>query len=187
MNKNYKRAMVVALVVMAVLLLYATRVTERRPSPVTLESPENGNFDPPEAVNPRARQEEVPSAPAREEGEKGLEISLIDLGGFQAGDELDLFIPQEGTSYRGRISTVEMTSSGNRVLSGKFEGGHRFIFTVGQFQTFGSVQTDKGRYQLETRDGNGRIISLSAINRKLDFSKPDYVISRHTDQPPQGE
>ncbi len=79
------------------------------------------------------------------------------------------------------------TGAGNRVLTGFLgspEQRQRFIFTVGESQTFGTIQTARGRYQLETRGGSGRIISVSKINEKLDFSQPDYVIPERQEQRP---
>lgn len=124
--------------------------------------------------------------PARE-GDQGIEITLVDLGGFTEGDVVRLFIPQEGQRYEGPVQEVMTTGAGNRVLTGFLgspEQRQRFIFTVGESQTFGTIQTAQGRYQLETRGGRGRIISVSKINEKLDFSQPDYVIPERQDQRP---
>ena len=107
---------------------------------------------------------------------KGMSVSLNDLSNFKAGDVIALFIPQEDSVHEGRITDVSMTESGNRVIIGFLDGNHRFIFTVGQFQTFGTIQTQAGRYQLETRDGAGKIVSVQAIKESLDFIQPDYVI-----------
>ena len=96
-------------------------------------------------------------------------------------DEIDLYIPQENRSYLGEVAEVDLTATGNRVLSGFFDKEmrrHRFIFTVGVSQTFGTLQTPKERYQLEVRNGVGRIISVAEITQDLDFSKPDYVIPK---------
>ena len=124
--------------------------------------------------------------PARE-GDQGIEITLVDLDGFAEGDVVRLFIPQEGQRYEGPVQEVMTTGAGNRVLTGFLgppEQRQRFIFTVGESQTFGTIQTAQGRYQLETRGGSGRIISVSKINEKLDFSQPDYVIPERREQRP---
>jgi hypothetical protein len=55
---------------------------------------------------------------------------------------------------------------------------YRFVFTVGRLQTFGTLHTSKGRYQLEARDGIARLVSAREINRDLDFSKPDYIVTK---------
>ena len=129
---------------------------------------------------------EAAEVPA-EEGDRGIEITLADVGLFSEGDVVSLFIPQEGQRYEGPVQEVMTTGSGNRVLTGFLgppEQGQRFIFTVGESQTFGTIQTAQGRYQLETRNGSGRIISVSKINEKLDFSEPDYVIPEREEQRP---
>ena len=126
---------------------------------------------------------EVPAT----EGDQGIEITLVDLDGFAEGDVVRLFIPQEGQRYEGPVQEVMTTGAGNRVLTGFLgppEQRQRFIFTVGESQTFGTIQTARGRYQLETRGGSGRIISVSKINEKLDFSQPDYVIPERQEQRP---
>jgi len=122
-----------------------------------------------------------------EEGDQGIEITLADMGLFTEGDVVSLFIPQEGQRYEGPVEEVMTTGAGNRVLTGFLgppEQRQRFIFTVGESQTFGAIQTAQGRYQLETRNGSGRIISVSKINEKLDFSQPDYVIPAREEKRP---
>ena len=129
---------------------------------------------------------EAAEVPA-EEGDRGIEITLADMGLFTEGDVVSLFIPQEGQRYEGPVQEVMTTGAGNRILTGFLgppERGQRFIFTVGESQTFGTIQTAQGRYQLETRNGSGRIISVSKINEKLDFSQPDYVIPEREEQRP---
>ena len=110
---------------------------------------------------------------------KGVEITLFDLSMYEVGDEIALLIPQEDRVYKGGITDAQTTAAGNRVITGFFDGSlkrQRFIFTVGSSQTFGTLQTSEGRYQLETRNGVGRIISVVEINEGLDFSKPDFRI-----------
>ena len=110
---------------------------------------------------------------------KGVEIALFDLSMHEVGDEIALLIPQENRVYQGSITDAQTTAAGNRVITGFFDGSmkrQRFIFTVGSYQTFGTLQTSEGRYQLETRNGVGRIISVVEINEGLDFSKPDFRI-----------
>ena len=110
---------------------------------------------------------------------KGFEITLFDLSMYEVGDEIALLIPQEDRVYQGSVTDAQTTVAGNRVITGFFDGSlkrQRFIFTVGSSQTFGTLQTSKGRYQLETRNGVGRIISIVEINEGLDFSKPDFRI-----------
>ena len=141
---------------------------------------EEGNYSGVQPVNEEPGIAAGRSSPAGSlKPEKGLEITLTNLSVLEVGDEIDLFIPQENRSYRGNIAKVDVTASDNRVLTGFFESEmrrHRFIFTVGESQTFGTLQTTQGRYQLEVTGGIGRIISTAEINKNMDFSKPDYVI-----------
>lgn len=107
---------------------------------------------------------------------KGMPVNLDDFSNRKAGDEISIFVPQEDSVHQGIITKVSTTESGNRVITGFLGSKHRFVFTVGKFQTFGTIQTQSGRYQMEARDGAGRIVSVKAINEGLDFSQPDYVV-----------
>ena len=171
---------ILVLTILIVLLRYEDAETPGIP-----QATDGGNLQGTETVIPETANANEPARAPRREGESGLDIELADLSGFNIGDELELFIPQENRSHRGRVNDMEITASGNRVLKGVFDSGHRFIFTVGRLQTFGTIRTESGQYQLETRDGSGRIISLAAINEKLDFTKPDYVIPGRIDVPPE--
>ena len=150
---------------------------------------EEGNYSGTRFVNKklRAKTEGDARAGSPSSGE-GREITLTDLSVHEVGDEIDMFIPQENRSYRGEVTKVDITAAGNRVLTGFFEADkqrHRFIFTTGQYQTFGTLQTAIGRYQLEARNGLGRLISTAEINQKLDFSSPDYLIPERVDPIPE--
>ena len=112
-------------------------------------------------------------------GQKGRAITLADLAGLGVRDQIAIYIPQEDSEYQGTVSDVNVTAAGNQVIVGHLvdQGReYRFVFTVGAKQTFGTLHTPAGRYQLETREGVGRIISTATINQGLDFSQPDYVI-----------
>ncbi len=116
---------------------------------------------------------------------KGMSVNMNDLSNLNGGDEIAIFVPQEDSVHEGLITEASTTPSGNRVITGFLDGRHRFVFTVGEFQTFGTIQTETGRYQLEVRDGTGRIISVKTINEGLDFSQPDYVVPEKKIQPPE--
>ena len=122
------------------------------------------------------------------EGVRGVEIELQDLSDYAVGDEIALLIPQENRWYQSSVAQVNTTRAGNRVLTGFLDiadNQHRFTFTVGRLQTFGTIQTNRGLYQLEVRDGRGLIISTRKINEKLDFSVPDYVLPERKQLPPE--
>lgn len=119
---------------------------------------------------------------------RGAAVRLQDLSGLVPGDAISLYVPQEDASYQGQVSDSNLTEAGNRVLTGRLqtaERDYRFVFTVGRFQTFGTFYTPKGSYQLETRDGVGRIVSGATIREGLDFSEPDYVLPERKPLPPE--
>ena len=105
-------------------------------------------------------------------------LEVAGLDGLVAGDRLTIAIPQEDKTYTVNISDVTVSQSGNRSLSGFIDGQsiYRFLITVGSKQTFATLKTPGGQYQMEARDGIGRLIPTAAIKAKLDYTKPDYVI-----------
>ena len=167
---------------LAFFLLYLPERPDPMVSPSVVPLEIEGNYSINQSVNDEPTIAKVESFPTYSQNEgKGREIILSDLSAHAVGDEIDLYIPQENRSYLGEVAEVDLTATGNRVLSGFFDKEmrrHRFIFTVGVSQTFGTLQTPKERYQLEVRNGVGRIISVAEITQDLDFSKPDYVIPK---------
>lgn len=112
-------------------------------------------------------------------GQRGEPIKLAGIDRLQPGESFAYYIPQEDRRYGARVAEVSVSASGNRIVAGfsRQEGvDYRFLFTVGRQQTFGTIYTPAGRYQLETRSGLGTIISGQTISEGLDFSQPDYVI-----------
>ena len=111
--------------------------------------------------------------------EKGFGIELVDLGALGVEDRIAFYVPQEDVEYEGQVTGLNTTASGNKVIVGslfKEDRPFRFVFTVGARQTFGTLHTPQGRYQLETRDGIGRIVSARTLKEGLDYSEPDYLI-----------
>lgn len=119
--------------------------------------------------------------PVPESGLKGIYLQVADLGELGEDDRIAFYIPQEDSHLSGYVGETSLTESGNKVIIGMLlDKGieYRFVFTVGRLQTFGTLNTSKGRYQLEARDGIGRLVSAREINRDLDFSKPDYIVTK---------
>ena len=171
-------------------LLYLPGVPNSKDPPVVEISQEKGNYSSKQSVNgePSMANGRGSSADSLNEG-TGREIKLNDMSALNVDDEIDLYIPQENRSYRGEVAKISVTAAGNRVLSGFFDSEmrrYRFIFTVGASQTFGTLQTGQGRYQLEVRNGLGRIVSAEQLNQNLDFSKPDYLIPKRREPMGQG-
>jgi hypothetical protein len=119
--------------------------------------------------------------PVPESGLKGMYLQVADLSELTEGDRVAIYIPQEDSDLSGYVGETSLTESGNKIITGRlldkgFE--YRFVFTVGRLQTFGTLHTPKGRYQLEARDGIARLVSAREIDRDLDFSKPDYIVTK---------
>ena len=106
-------------------------------------------------------------------------FELADLSDAQVGETVSFFLPQENRDIRLVVSESRQTPAGNRTLIAENlnEGVyHRLILTMGQFQSFGNIQTDRDRYQFAIANGTGDIHSVSAMNRRLDGSASDFVI-----------
>lgn len=181
-------AALVALVAMVGLILLWPNVKEpEMPRPLEKEEapakPSAFQQTPPSAYQGTASLIVLPASIST--AGKGMPVNMNDLSNLNGGDEIAIFVPQEDSVHEGLITEASTTPSGNRVITGFLDGRHRFVFTVGEFQTFGTIQTETGRYQLEVRDGTGRIISVKTINEGLDFSQPDYVVPEKKIQPPE--
>ena len=159
-----------------------------------VSSPESGNT---RAVSDVIQQDKPPAVaeglaplllkPAENRGspgEKGMSINLSGLEALGPGDTFSFHIPQEGSTYAAEVAEVRETALGNRIVSGSGATGHPFLFTIGPEMTFGSLQTPAGRYQLEVRDGFGRIVAAETVARDMDHTIPDYVIPRREEAPP---
>ncbi len=119
--------------------------------------------------------------PDEEAGAPGEKIALINLTVLEADDPVSLFIPQEGVTYNGVVEETAVADSGSRSLIGMFdvEGvGYRFVFTVGEKFTFGTLHTPAGRYQLQSEAGIGRLIASTNLPKQHSSVVPDYVMPK---------
>ena len=105
-------------------------------------------------------------------------LAIAGMAGLYEGDALDIVIPQEDVDYTAYVTEVTVSPSGNRSVSGIINNRemYRFVITVGQKRTFATLNTPGGRYQMEARNGIGRLIPAASIKTKLDYTKPDYII-----------
>ncbi len=112
-------------------------------------------------------------------GVKGMAVTIADMRDLSIGDSISFFVPQEDVAYAGAVDEVIVSEAGNKSIVGMFyvDGAdYRFVFTLGQQYTFGTLHTPKGRYQLESIGGQGRLVSTSEINADRDFTIPDYYV-----------
>ncbi len=140
-----------------------------------------------EIGNPPATPPEQPAvviaskhaSPLPEEGIKGQYLNVGNFADLSVGQRIAFHVPQEDSDFPGYVSEVKTTPSGNQIVSGMLEDAgreYRFVITIGALQTFGTLYTSKGRYQMEVRDGVARLVSAAEIDRDLDYSKPDFRI-----------
>lgn len=128
---------------------------------------------------PEGKSEGKSPVPLKLQGVSKLQVNLPDFSKMSAGNPMDFHIPHEDKVYHGIIESSDLNDSGSRSIIGRFDvdgKGYRFVFTIGQQITFGTLHTPLGRYQLEARNGNGVLVSTAEINRNRDFSKPDFII-----------
>lgn len=106
-------------------------------------------------------------------------FELVDLGEVQIGEVVSFFLPHENREIQLTVSETRQTPAGNKVvIAEKLNAGiyHRLILTIGQYQSFGNIQTERDRYQFAIADGSGDIHAVSALNRRLDGSRSDFVV-----------
>lgn len=117
--------------------------------------------------------------PTESKAVRKFTVSVPDFSQMAANDPVEFFIPHENQTYRGTIDSKNTNESGSRGIIGHFdvEGkAYRFVFTVGQQFTFGTLHTPLGRYQLEGKNGTGVLVSTTEVNRIRDSRKPDYIV-----------
>jgi hypothetical protein len=187
--RNWILSILIVMALAAIVMIYLTLDKDQQQLPSHLPSHLPSQLPPSllprEQSSPTLSAEPVMKQPmmveatgAIDEG-VGESVLLSDLSLLLEGDSLSLYIPQEGITVEGLVSDVATTLSGNRVITGQLsesDGTHGFIFTVGASYTSGTLQTATARYQLEIRNGAGRIVATSNLTKKIDYSKLDYVI-----------
>ncbi|MFT7219725.1 MAG: hypothetical protein ACI8Z1_001340 [Candidatus Azotimanducaceae bacterium] len=111
--------------------------------------------------------------------EMGTDFELQDLSSVKIGEAFSFYLTLENRSIKLNVSEVRQTRAGNRVIvaDSMVEGAsHRLILTIGKYQTFGNLQTDRGRYQFELTGGFGAIYAASALQPKSTDADKDYVV-----------
>ena len=108
---------------------------------------------------------------------------LVALAGgmhtWQAGDRVDLVVPQLGISYTTTILRVESLIGGARSYVGRLIEGDRlstFVVTVGANGTFAYLGTPEGSYELVGNRELAWLMPTANMDRHVDYSKPDYFV-----------
>ena len=99
------------------------------------------------------------------------------LGTFT--DHVVLAVPQLGQVYEGAIEEVETDPWGNVSYIGLLrdvdDRDYRFLITAGARNTFASIGTSRGSFELVATGGTlGWLMPTANMDQHVDYSKPDF-------------
>ena len=119
---------------------------------------------------------ELPFYPDAVEDRALVRISDVS-GGWRVGDEIEIIVPQLGTSYRPTVDEIKPGPGGIRSISGTLvsaaHGDLRFLITVGSKHTFGHLTTPAGSYELFATGDLGWLMPSANMDVDVDYSQPD--------------
>lgn len=106
----------------------------------------------------------------------------LSLRTYEVGDTIVLHIPQIDMTYKPKIKKIKHPNSSNRTIIGHLiEGEDRlfgFVITLGEKNAFAHISTPEGSYELVGNDKVGWLMPTRNMDQDVDYSKPDYVISK---------
>ena len=115
----------------------------------------------------------------KERVEEAVLVQITEhLIGLREGDEVSIFVPQEGISYRTKVNRVE-TALGVTSYSGRLvesEVPRSFLITIGKRKTFANFSTPRASYELVGNNDYAWLMNVAYIDQHVDYSKPDVII-----------
>lgn len=97
-----------------------------------------------------------------------------------AGDRIELTVPQIGRAFEGVVEQVEADSFGNVTYIGFLTEAngqdYRFVITAGPSNTFATIATSLGSYELVASHDLGWLMPSAQMDQHVDYSQPDYFI-----------
>lgn len=100
------------------------------------------------------------------------------LAGLTVNDQIELYIPQQQQSFYATVEKTVTHFNGNLSWIGHLNGyGNDYVVTItqGNNQTFATINTPRGTYQLTEIKGKATITPASLLTKHLDYSVPDFV------------
>lgn len=108
-----------------------------------------------------------------------LTINREGISALQTGGNLELSIPQTGSLFDAKVSTVDYHANGDKTLKAKIPGENGNYYTVtitqGKKATFGTISTPEGVYVLESGSSDGWIASKDDLVRQQNRDVSDAV------------
>ena len=106
-----------------------------------------------------------------------VKVDLARWRGLEAGDRIDLQIPQLDVEHAIWINTVERTTAGIVTLTGAVDSNNMlgFVMTLGQGTLFATIWTEQGSFNLDGRGDFAWIIADSDLRAHIDYSKSDTL------------
>ena len=97
-----------------------------------------------------------------------------------AGDRIELTVPQIGHAFEGVVEKVETDAFGNVTYIGFLTEAngqdYRFVITAGPSNTFATIATSLGSYELVASHDLGWLMPSAQMDQHVDYSQPDYFI-----------
>lgn len=126
--------------------------------------------------------ESVDELPAYKEVVPGRALVRVseDLRLGATGDRIELTVPQIGRAFEGVVEQVETDSFGNVTYIGFLTEAngqdYRFVITAGTSNTFATIATSLGTYELVASHDLGWLMPATQMDQHVDYSQPDYFI-----------
>ena len=110
---------------------------------------------------------------------KRVKVDRAEFAELQAGDRIELNIPQLSTPYAAFIDDVIQHGNGDMSWRGHlagYEEPYAVVFTMGNSANFATITTPEGAYLLEATDGSGWMVALVDLENLIDTNLRDYRI-----------
>ncbi|RFA30682.1 hypothetical protein CAI21_03970 [Alkalilimnicola ehrlichii] len=118
-----------------------------------------------------ARDEPAPHLPLeageRDDGRAFIDFNRLKLDGLQAGERMELNIPQQARNYTFVVQDVEEHGGGIASWNGHLDGlptTYSTTITQGPEHTYGGISTPDGHYTIEIHGDSGWIVSTDTIS-----------------------
>ena len=122
--------------------------------------------------------ERLPEYKEAVEGRVLVELST-GMWSWGEGDRITLAVPQTGTVYEPAIDRVESMLGNTRSYVGRLiedDFPYSFVITVGQRNTFASLSTPQGSFELIGDTELAWLMPVANMDQHVDYSQPDYYI-----------
>lgn len=106
-----------------------------------------------------------------------IQINPAQVRTLNIGDTLNLPLP-DGNEYQVSISSRKLSTTGTLHLKGSYEAygiSHPVIITHGDDQTFGTISSPEGIFELSASGETGKLVATSQMDEKMGPLKSDMM------------